>query len=116
MGNENINSAISINENSDSDYPSSYAHLNERLTAENRRLLKEARTEAKKRTLNSKATQYVDKFELENLTEVSLLSLRLWKFDRVENIHCLTTTYPIKKARLYMVLFFCSLSTYRRFK
>ena len=116
MGNENINSAISINENSDSDYSSSYAHLNERLTAENRRLLKEAGTEAKKRTLNSKATQYMDKFELENLTEVSLLSLRLWKFDRVENIHCLTTTYPIKKARLCMVLFFCSLSTYIRFK
>ena len=58
LGSENTNSAnISINDNSDdNDYShaQSYVYLNESLTAENRRLLKEARTEAKKKNFKIK--------------------------------------------------------------
>ena len=54
LGNKNINSAISVNENSgvnDYSHSPSYVFLNKSLTAENRRLIKEARTEAKKKEL-----------------------------------------------------------------
>ena len=57
LGSENTNSAINIIENSDdSDYSHSpsYVYLNDSLTAENRQLLQETRTEAKKRNFKFK--------------------------------------------------------------